>query len=128
MSDTPAQAAARAWLHQYGINTSNYTDGGGDHPAMHSLPQAFEEFAGRDHCAITVYYDTEADAAHIALRGGIGPGETARTVQACDGRINLDFNSAGQLIGVELLDMDLLHPDLAKYAIQMRPIREGDLS
>jgi len=77
---------------------------------------------------MVVYYDTAADAAHIALRGGIGPGETVRTVQACDDKVNLDFNAAGQLIGIELLDLDMLHPDLAKHAIQMRPIRDGDLS
>ena len=76
---------------------------------------------------MTIYYDTQADAAQIAFLGGIGPGETARTVQACGGKINLDFNAAGQLIGVELLDLDMLHPDLAKDAIQMRPIRKGDL-
>lgn len=76
---------------------------------------------------MTVYYDTQADAAHIALRGGIGPGETVRNIQACDGKIILDFNAAGQLIGIELLDMDMLHPDLALDAIQMRPIQDGDL-
>ena len=76
---------------------------------------------------MTVYYDTEADAAHIALKGGIGPDETARTVQACDGKVNLDFDAAGHLIGVELLDLYMLHPDLARDAIQMRPIQEGDL-
>lgn len=45
--DTPAQAAARAWLHSYGINTSRYRDmdGTGDHPAMATLPAAFEAFA-----------------------------------------------------------------------------------
>lgn len=43
--DTLAQAAARAWLHAYGIDTSRYTKGGGDHPAMMTLPLAFEEFA-----------------------------------------------------------------------------------
>ena len=76
---------------------------------------------------MAIFYDTEADAAHIALLGGIGPGETARTVPACDGQVVLDFNAAGHLIGIELLDLDMLHPDLAKDAIQMRPIREGDL-
>ena len=74
-----------------------------------------------------VYYHTDTDTAYIALRGGIGPGETVRNVQACDGKINLDFNAAGQLIGIELLDCDLLHPDLARDAVQMRPIWEGDL-
>ena len=77
---------------------------------------------------MAVYYDTEADAAHIALRGGIGPGETVRNVQACDGKVVLDFNAAGQLIGIELLDLDMLHPDLARDAIQMRPVRDGDFA
>ena len=52
---------------------------------------------------MAVYYDTEADAAHIALRGGIGPGETVRNVQACDGKVVIDNqrpaygnNQAGQ--------------------------------
>lgn len=44
-ADTPAQAAARAWLHSYGINTDRYRHDGADHPAMQSLPQAFEAFA-----------------------------------------------------------------------------------
>jgi hypothetical protein len=58
--DTPAHAAARAWLHEYGINTSQYTDGGGDHPAMASLAAAFEAFAAQKYqrvppaaCAMT---------------------------------------------------------------------------
>ena len=45
IADTPAQAAARAWLHSYGINTNSYVEGGWDHPAMKTLPQAFEAFA-----------------------------------------------------------------------------------
>ena len=76
---------------------------------------------------MVVFYDTDADAARIALLGGIGPGETVRNVQACDGQVVLNFNAAGQLIGIELLNLDMLHLDLAKDAIQMRPIREGDL-
>lgn len=75
-----------------------------------------------------VFYDVETDAAYIALLGGIGPGETVRNVQACDGQVILDFNAAGQLIGIELLDLDMLHPNLARDAIQMRPVRDGDLS
>lgn len=75
-----------------------------------------------------VFYDVETDAAHIALLGGIGPGETVRNVQACDGQVILDFNVAGQLIGIELLDLDMLHPNLARDAIQMRPVRDGDFS
>jgi hypothetical protein len=39
--------ARGAWLHAHGINTSRYRDGGGDHPAMRTLPAAFEAFAAR---------------------------------------------------------------------------------
>ena len=77
--------------------------------------------------AMVVYYDTKDDVATIALRGSIAPGETVRTEQACDGNVSLYFDTAGQLIAVELRDPDMLHPDLARDAVQMRPIREGDL-
>jgi hypothetical protein len=40
-----AEKYAREWLHSYGINTDRYTSGGSDHPAMRSLPDAFEAFA-----------------------------------------------------------------------------------
>jgi hypothetical protein len=47
-ADTPAQAAARAWLHSYGeVSTHAYTRGGSDYPAMRTLPQAFEACAAR---------------------------------------------------------------------------------
>jgi hypothetical protein len=57
VTDTPSQAAARAWLHSYGINTSRYTDGGGDHPAMKTLPQAFEAFAAEKNAALRAARD-----------------------------------------------------------------------
>ncbi len=40
-----ARDAARTWLHAYGIMTDRYTAGGGDHPAMDTLPAAFEAYA-----------------------------------------------------------------------------------
>jgi hypothetical protein len=40
-----ARVAARAWLEAYGIRTEPYTRGGGDHPAMTTLPDAFTAFA-----------------------------------------------------------------------------------
>jgi uncharacterized protein YuzE len=76
---------------------------------------------------MVVYYDTKDDVATIALRGGIGPDETKRYVSVLNDTVYLYLNAAGQLIAVELRDPDMLHPDLAKDAIQMRPIREGDL-
>ncbi|MCQ8781703.1 hypothetical protein [Mangrovibrevibacter kandeliae] len=45
--DTPAQSAARAWLEDYGIRTRRYVEGGGDHPAMRTLPEAFDAYAAR---------------------------------------------------------------------------------
>lgn len=76
---------------------------------------------------MVVYYDTSDDVSTIALLGSIAPVETARSVPAFNDTIRLYFNQAGQLIAIELRDPDMLHPDLAKDAIQMRPIREGDL-
>ena len=75
---------------------------------------------------MTVYYDTKDDVTTIALLGGIGPGQTAKIVHA-GLFVDLCFDAQGRLIGIELRDPDMLHPDLAKDAIQMRPIREGDL-
>lgn len=73
--DSPSQAAARAWLHSYGINTSRYLDDdGGDHPAMRTLPQAFEAFAAvlnrRDPNAITL--DPEDEALSDKVASAIG--------------------------------------------------------
>lgn len=51
--DSASQAAARAWLHGYGINTSRYRDGDGDHPAMRSLPASFEAYARQQKATAT---------------------------------------------------------------------------
>ena len=78
--------------------------------------------------AMVVYYDTKDDVATIALRGGIGPVETKRYVSVLNDTIYLCFDAPGHLIAVELRDPDMLHPDIARDAIQMRPVREGDFS
>ena len=53
-----------------------------------------------------ITYDREADAAYIQLAAEIGAGGVAKTYP-CDpieaGMINLDFDSNGHLIGVEVL-------------------------
>jgi uncharacterized protein YuzE len=59
-------------------------------------------------------YDPEADAAYIQLVDEIAPGGVARTV-GCDpaevgGMINLDFDSQGRLLGIEVLDASELLP------------------
>jgi len=77
--------------------------------------------------AMTIYHDTTDDLTTIALLGGIGPGETVYRVDAVRDEIRLLFNVRGQLIGIDLKNMDLLHPDLARDVVQMRPIQEGDL-
>ena len=56
-----AERSARAWLHSYGINTQAYTCGGGDHPAMRTLPDAFLAFAKS--LAEAASYTTDAFAA-----------------------------------------------------------------
>jgi hypothetical protein len=76
---------------------------------------------------MTVYYHTGDDTALIALRGGVGPGEAVTVDIAFNGKLAFYLDKAGYLIGVELRDIDLLHPDLARGVIQMRPIEEGDV-
>jgi uncharacterized protein YuzE len=55
-----------------------------------------------------VTYDSAADAAYIYLVDRIDAGEVAKTYP-CDprevnGEINLDFDSQGRLLGIEVLD------------------------
>ena len=61
-----------------------------------------------------VTYDCSVNAAYIYLADIIGPGEVKKTY-ACDptevnGQINLDFDSSGRLIGIEVLDASQLLP------------------
>jgi uncharacterized protein YuzE len=62
-----------------------------------------------------VTYDRAVDAAYIYLMDAIVPG-TARHTYPCDplevnGQINLDFDAAGRLIGIEVLDASRLLPE-----------------
>ena len=54
-----------------------------------------------------VTFDRAANAAYIYLRE-IGPGEIGETVNAdgkhTRGKVNLDFDKKGRLIGIEVLD------------------------
>lgn len=59
-------------------------------------------------------YDADADAAYIQLAHEIGAGGVAKTYP-CDplevgGMINLDFDAAGRLVGVEVLDASKMLP------------------
>lgn len=61
-----------------------------------------------------VTYDASVDAAYIQLVDEIGVGGVANTYP-CDprdvgGMINLDFDSSGRLVGVEVLDASKLLP------------------
>jgi uncharacterized protein YuzE len=64
---------------------------------------------------IKVTYSQQADAAYIKLVDSIGAGGVAKTY-LCDpveigGMINLDFDSGGRLVGIEVLDASKLLPD-----------------
>ena len=56
---------------------------------------------------VVLRYDPEADAAYIYLKEPIKAGEVAETVVSdADikmGAINLDFDAAGHLLGIEIL-------------------------
>lgn len=56
---------------------------------------------------LRVTFDAEVDASYIYLVDEIGPGEVAKTY-CCDpidvgGMVNLDFDAAGRLLGIEIL-------------------------
>jgi hypothetical protein len=59
-NDTPAEAAARAFLHGYGISTKPYVESGGDHPMMLTLPGSFEAFARRQQGLLFDLYNLAA--------------------------------------------------------------------
>ncbi len=59
-------------------------------------------------------YDRAVDAAYISIAESIGPGEVQNTYP-CDpsevgGQINLDFDSSGRLLGIEILDASRFLP------------------
>lgn len=63
-----------------------------------------------------VRVDKVAGAAYITLVKEIGKGEVKKSVHF-QGRdeIILDFDKEGHLLGIELLNLDRLHPDLKNY-------------
>jgi uncharacterized protein YuzE len=67
--------------------------------------------------SLKIRQDPAADAAYIQLATTIGPGGVEHTYN-CDitevgDMINLDFDHAGRLVGIEVLDASLrLPPDL----------------
>ncbi len=58
-------------------------------------------------------YDRTADAAYVYLVPHVEPGGVARTY-CCDpseaGQVSLDYNSEGQLVGIEILNARKLIP------------------
>ncbi len=68
-----------------------------------------------------ITYDGEVNAAYIYLKDGIAAGE-AKYTYCCDearvkGTINLDFDSSGRLIGIEVLRAhEKLPPELLRAA------------
>lgn len=66
---------------------------------------------------LDIEYDTEVNAAYISLIE-IEPGDiscSSNSVQAkdCPGQVNLDFDSSGRLVGIEVLNASsILHQNL----------------
>lgn len=61
-----------------------------------------------------ITYDSDADAAYIYLVDEIARGGVARTVPvealASEAMINLDFDSDGRMLGIEVLDASRVLP------------------
>lgn len=80
---------------------------------------------------IEIKYDDKANAAYIVLGPDVGPG-AVRFTYPCDpidvgGMINLDLESEGRLVGVEVLDARTkLHRTLLEPRNQTSGSVEGD--
>jgi uncharacterized protein YuzE len=75
----------------------------------------------RDHESMKVDYDASADAAYIHLIPEIAAGSVEKTVpvdpREIDGMINLDSDSDGRMVGIEVLDASqLLSPETLRSA------------
>jgi uncharacterized protein YuzE len=74
---------------------------------------------------VKVTFDRKSDAAYIQLVDEIGLGGVAKTYP-CDprevgGEINLDFDSDGRLVGIEVLDASKMLPiELLRDATLLR--------
>jgi uncharacterized protein YuzE len=63
-------------------------------------------------------YDPDADAAYVSLQPGTVIQPSVATTVTVNASINLDFDSEGHLIGVEVLAArTLLRPDLLAQAV-----------
>ncbi len=67
--------------------------------------------------AARVTYDPEANAAYVYLVGEIRAGEAVQTVCVdpveIGGMVNIDLDSEGRILGIEILDArSLMHPDV----------------
>jgi uncharacterized protein YuzE len=60
-----------------------------------------------------VKVDHASNAAYIYLTGVIPPGGVHDTIEGAPG-INLDFDREGRLLGIELLSLEYLHPNLVQ--------------
>lgn len=66
---------------------------------------------------LIVTHDSERGLSYIYLVGKTPHGD-AKSQLIASSNIILDFDAAGHLIGIELLQASLLHPALAAIAVQ----------
>jgi len=57
-------------------------------------------------------YDSDADAAYVYLQPPTVVEPSGATTLTVSADINLDFDSEGRLVGVEILGASNLHPEL----------------
>ena len=61
---------------------------------------------------LRITYDTEADAAYIYLQPPTAMQPSVASTVTATRDVNLDFDSDGRLIGIEILGRSVLHPEL----------------
>lgn len=68
----------------------------------------------RVYCPMKVDVDKVAGAAYITLVRNIKRGEAVRQVPACRGNVIIDLDKNDRIIGIEILNLRYLHPELAE--------------
>ncbi|MFI6480401.1 DUF2283 domain-containing protein [Nonomuraea sp. NPDC050663] len=81
----------------------------GSHEAREGLLDGMLDGERAGQRAVFVRWDTEVNAAYIAMKREISSGEAVRQVVAGDDTV-LDFGAEGELLGVELLDAERQMP------------------
>jgi uncharacterized protein YuzE len=82
--------------------------------------EAKEDWLRRRPRGVHVTYDHEADAGYVYLVNPAMHGRIAQSVTLLDGRVQVDLDQDGSIVGIEILDARvLMHAETRKHALQL---------